>query len=226
MLVSEAITGINYALRGTDDDAPAWGSDASTYWLSVLNRKKDEFYRDATRNWSGIYSVESVGTISASTTPSYSLDESFIAPCGDGESSGIYVIKTSKRHDFTLIKPNERNTSNQEVFIAGLNPKTLYFSNEIKSTDTIVGGTLYVAGYYMPDNLTAAADELPFSDPQWAVLASAAEIAENDIVYEDKAGNLNAKANNLYAQMVAIEQRGTNGEPRKSKYKSLDIRGY
>ena len=43
MLVSEAIVGINYALRGTEDDAPLEGTEEYTYWLHLLNKKKNEW---------------------------------------------------------------------------------------------------------------------------------------------------------------------------------------
>jgi len=44
--VTTAISGINYALRGVDDEAPLDGTEEWDYWLSVLNRKKDELFRD------------------------------------------------------------------------------------------------------------------------------------------------------------------------------------
>ncbi len=44
-------------------------------------------------------------------------------------------------------------------------------------------------------------------------MAVASEIAFNDITYEDKASDLNAKANALYRQMVSDERKGTYNNP-------------
>jgi hypothetical protein len=211
MLVSEAIAKINYALRGLDDSAPESGSDEWNYWLSVLNTKKDELYKNAKLNLTDTFDVREVGTITASAAPEYTLDDDFIAP-----SDSIYCVDDDdRRTDFTLIAPKERNPRVREVFIAGVNPKTLYFTNEILSTDNIVGATLNVPGYYLPEDMTTASDDLPFSDPYWAVFATAAEIAFNDLVYEDKAPDLQTKANNLWEQLVSTNRTITYGNTRK-----------
>lgn len=227
MLLSEAISQISYILRGTDDDAPVSGTEEHTYWLSFLNRIKNGYFQDVVQTPSEAYSVESLGTITASATPSYNLDATFIAPSGDGDSSGVYVVTTSdQRINFTLIKPEQRSVERQEVYIAGTNPEKLYFSNEIEATDQIVGGELFVAGYYMPADLADDADVLPFSYPDWAVLATAAEIAYNDIVYEDRADGISARAEEAYRKMTNKKRRGTYGQPRRTPSLVSRIRGY
>jgi hypothetical protein len=211
MLVSDAMNRINYALRGLDDSAPTESSEEWTYWLSILNRKKDELYRDAKQNWSDIWAVNSPGTISANAAPSFDLDDTFIGP-----SDSIYCIDSDgHRTDFTLVPPQERNPLIRQVYVAGNNPKVLYFSNAITSTETIVGATLYVPGYYLPDDVTSNGEDLPFSDPDWVVIATAAEIAFNDLVYEDKAPDLQNKANQLWQQMTNTNRVNTFGNSRK-----------
>lgn len=213
MLASQFLTDVNYNLRGTDDDAPAFDSQEGTYWISILNRKKRELYEDVTKTWSNTFDgTRTVGTISADAEPSYDLDEDFIAP-----SDKVYVISsTGQRTDYELVKPNERPYRQRYAYIAGMDPQVLYFSNEIATGEQIIGGTLYVPGYYMPDDVTSATDTIPFLTPDWAVLAVAAEIAGNDIIYEDKEANLTAKANNLYSLMVKRNRRGTYSNPRVS----------
>jgi hypothetical protein len=71
MTLSEAISRINYALRGTDDDAPAASSDEFNYWLSLLNRKKDELYFDVGKQWAYIHKAAApneVGTVATAGT--------------------------------------------------------------------------------------------------------------------------------------------------------------
>lgn len=71
MTLGEGIKRINYSLRGTDDDFPASGTDEYTYWLSLVNQKKDELYEDVGRQWSFIYKAtapEEPGTVSTTGT--------------------------------------------------------------------------------------------------------------------------------------------------------------
>lgn len=222
MLVSEYITRLNYALRGIDDDAPISGSDEWNYWLSVLNRKKDELYEDVTKQWSVTYEARGLGTIAASAAPSFDLDDDFLAP-----SDSIYIVTNEGvRRDYVLIKPQEKNPHRQEAFIAGQEPQVIYFTKEILAGADIIGGTLYLPAYFMPDDFTDENDTVLLPDPNWGVLAAAAEIAGNDIVYEDKEANLTAKANNLYDLMVKKNRRGTFLNPRKAQTNVQRIRGF
>lgn len=223
MLVSEFVTAVNDALRGIDDDAPVTGSSEWNYWVRILNRKKNELYQDATKQWQETFVKDrSLGTISVSTTPSFELEEDFLAP-----SDYAYVVTTTGQVvEYPIVKAQERVRTCREVYLAGLDPLTLYFSNEIKTGESIVGGTLYMPGYYLPDDVSSANETLPFSDPYWAVLAVAAEVAGNDIVYEDKEANLTAKANNLYSLMAKKNRRGTYNNPRRSPYSTQRIRSY
>lgn len=220
MTLTDFYTRVNYTLRGTDDDAPAHGDEEAQYWLDTLNRKKDELYQDVTKNWSNTYEVRSIGTVAASATPSYSLPTDFLALSGDnsrsqGESTGVYIITTDdKRINIGVVPPEQRSPYYRTAFVAGFNPQKVYITTEITADEDIVGGTIYAPGYYMPDDVANEADVLPFLDPNWAVMAVASEIAFNDITYEDKAPDLNAKANNLYAQMVKRNRGVTYNNPR------------
>jgi hypothetical protein len=83
MTLTNAITAINYLLRGTDDSAPAASSEEFNYWLSTLNRKKDELYTDVGKQWSCIYkdeapnepgTVATTGTTTLTGTSTYFTD--------------------------------------------------------------------------------------------------------------------------------------------------------
>jgi hypothetical protein len=143
----------------------------------------------------------------------YSLNRTFLTP-----SDSVYVLSgTTKRYSSFKHAP-ERSEYVRNVFIAGVNPQTITFTDEIAATDSIVGGELVVPGYYMPAELTAETDLLPLSDPNWGVIAVAAEIAFGDITYEDRATALNDKANYLYKLMASKNRRGTYGNPRTTPY--------
>jgi len=150
-------------------------------------------------------------SIIATGVQEYSLHRSFILP-----SDQILITTTGDSDRYVdFLHPQERNTISQTVFIYDDQPKLLGFSAEIASTEDIVGGTLSVPGYYLPADMTATTDVLPFPNPNWGTMATAAEIAFNDIIYEDKADGINAKANALYAQMAQANRSGTWNNPRK-----------
>lgn len=222
MLVSAFISRVNFVLRGTDDDAPSEGNDEWVYWVDTLNRKKDELFYDVAKSWSSAYAETAVGTtVTASTAPSYNLSATFLQP-----SSSLYIIDLNgKRHDVKIVQPFEATTSTRTAYITGMNPQVLKFSDEIKATEEIVGGTIYVPGYYLPADVTANSGTVPLPDPNWGVLAVAAEIAFNDITYEDKAPDIQGKANALFSMMVARNRRGTYKNPRKSAYSVRRIPG-
>lgn len=159
--------------------------------------------------------------IIATGVQSYNLSRRFLIP-----SDMAYVTDTDDvRHYLTIIAPQERSTLTQQVYLSGETPECLTFTSTIESTDAMVGGVLTVPAYYSPVALDDDDDIVPLPLPQWGVMAVASEIAFADITFEDKAPDLQAKANALYAQMSARNRKGTYGNPRKSAYNVPKIRG-
>lgn len=212
MLVSEWLEYTNDALRGTDEDAPTLGTDEANLWLRTLNRKKSELYNNAKVLWDATWEVKSLGAISASATPSYNTNATLIAP-----SDYVYAVNSnSQKVYYDLVHPRNRPQTGRQFYLAGMNPQVLYCSNEIEATEDIVGGTLYLPGYYMPADIDVDTEdgtsEIPFPDPFYAVMAVASEIAFNDITFEDRAADLAGKAQVLYSQMVRNNRRNTSGK--------------
>jgi hypothetical protein len=212
---------VSYAFRALEDDAPGLGTPDWIYWTSILNLKKDELYRDVSKQFPETYQVLNLGTITASAAPSFDLDDNFLSA-----SDTAYVIDTAgTRYEFDIIKAQERDPNKQQVFISGLDPKTLYFTKAIAANAGYVGGTLFLPAYIMPDDVSATngSATIPLPNPYWGVYAVAGEVAANDLSYEDKAPDLNAKANNLFNMMVKQNIRGTFANPRKSRTNVIKI---
>lgn len=277
----------NYALRGTDDDVPSVGDGGEgDYWLSLFNRKKDELYYDAGKQWTFIYKNEApieVGTVATAGTTAltgtatkftdYRVGDKItvsgetirtiativsdtsltVTVAFSNTASGktftrdtiiasgvqtynvhrqlmsvsdrVYVLDTNGNKIFLdKIHPQENNYTTQSVHLSGGNPEVLTFTEDIESTDTMVGGALVIPGYYLPVDLTAATDTLPVPDPNWHCIAVASEIAFTDIVYEDRAEALNARANALWNTMLARNRRGSFDQPRKVPYEVKRVR--
>ena len=214
MLVSEFILEINDTLRSIEDDAPISGSEEYDYWLRTAVRLRRNLYRDVTKTWASTWQVLELGTVSASTAPSFDIDEEFL-----GASDSCYIITTDgQRHDYKIVKPKERNVNRQEVYIAGADPQSLFFSQPILADTNIVGGSLYLPGYFMPDPFVRDTDTVVVDDPDWLIVATAAKIAAGDLTYEDRTADLNAEANSLWLQMLKNNRRGTYNNPRKTPY--------
>lgn len=211
MLVSELITQINAAFRG-DEEEPTAGTAEYSLWLATANRKISEWARDPHQQWKSLFEIRAEDTIT--TAASYNLDTDLLEP-----SDRVHVVATdSQKHYFNIYPADERDRYNKGVYIAGANPQVLTFINTIAADDPIVGGTLYVPGYFLPSNLTDAAETVPVDDPYWLVYSTASELAFNDVSHEEKYVDLNVKANNLYQMMITANNKGTSGNPRTARY--------
>jgi hypothetical protein len=208
MITSDLFIQVNGAYRGTDDDAPTSGSTDHELWLATANRKIAEYARDGKQSREALFEVRNVGTVVAADQV-YDLAE-IVLPA----DSVIVTTVAGNDIEFTIVKPQERDRFSNAVYISGMNPQTLTFYDEIDADSEIVGGTIKVAGYWLPDDLDDDADVVPVDDPYWLVYAVAAELAFNDLTYENKYPDLVAKANNLYRQMNSNNRRGTSGNPR------------
>lgn len=132
-----------------------------------------------------------------------------------GASDQVYITTTdpTKRY-YDIVQPQERPRFARRVYISGENPQTITFSTDIESDEDIVGKVLTVPGYYGVPEMTDADETVPVPDPEWLALATAADIAFNDIIYEDRSEGLNIRANNRYSMMVRKNRRGQAGHSR------------
>lgn len=203
MLVSTLFDRINSALRGIDDEVPTEGGVEATYWLGIINRKKDEWAFDPFENWSSLFEERVLTDPIVSGTQEYDLDADFLKP-----SDEIEVLVGDQVHKFSVIEPQLRDSVSGAVYIVG---KKLHFVDDIDHLD---GGTITVPGFYLPADLDAFTDVVPVDDPNWLALAVAAEIAFADVTYEDKMSDLTGMANNLYTRMKAANKKGTITTPR------------
>ena len=235
MNVQTFLKRVNYALRGTDDDVPTATDDDGKYWIETFNRKKDEMYDDTTKNWRSAFDDDTDGkakitggTIAAAARPSFNLPESFLAPA----ESAIVVDTDGQYHYFDVVEPAEADRRVQSVYISGQNPQKLKFSAEIEADSVLVGGTLYLPGYYRPDDLDPedpAFDEetaiIPVDDANWGVMATAAQVAFNDITYEEKFDDLEGQAGILWKNMVKANRKRGRKNPKTTPYAVKRIRG-
>ena len=138
-------------------------------------------------------------TIIASAVQAYSLNRKLIAPASE-------VLVTTSTQDVPLQYTKPQSKNDGDVYISGRNPRLVTFYNDIESTSQLVGGTLKIAGYYLPDELVNQTDLVSVDDANWLVYATAAELARNDPAKDDQFGNLVGMANDLYRKMIAANR--------------------
>lgn len=153
-------------------------------------------------------------TIIVTGVQSYSVHRNLLNP-----SDQAIVTTSTQDIKYMIGKPQERSRYDNEVYLSGRQPQLLTFYDTISATlnTQLIGATLKLPGYYIPNDLTASTDVIPVDDEYWLVYAVASELAANNLTYSDKAPDLNAKANNLYSGMVALNRRGTNNYPRQAR---------
>lgn len=147
-------------------------------------------------------------TIIKSGVQTYNLHRQFYQP-----SDGVFAVSTQD-YEYSFSNPQERDRFTLNTYISGLNPKQITFTDTIASTDVIVGSQLQVPAYFLPEDLANDTDLIPVDDPYWLVYAVSSELSFNDLTYESKYADLNAKANNLYSMMSIANRNGTNKYPR------------
>ncbi len=229
MRIDKFLTQVNYALSGVDGDAaPDPSDDVGRYWIDTLNRKKDEVYDDTTKNWRSAYQEGvSLGTF----TPALGrvvlpLPDEFISPASD-----VTVVDTNGQyHYYDIIDPSEADRRVQAAYISGSNPEILTFTADVKTGDALIGGTVYMAGYFRPDDIDpdsvgVEAQYVPVDDPNWAVMSVAAQVAFNDITYEEKFDDLNGQASILWKNMVKKNRKRGRKNPKVTPTLVRRIRG-
>ena len=82
--------------------------------------------------------------------------------------------------------------------------RTLLFAREFKPGDAEFGGTIVAPVYQYADTMSNPTDTVPVDDPNWLVLASAAQAASASLIKAGQYANIVGEANSL---MDAMKQR-------------------
>lgn len=189
----------NVLLTATGENSTAVSGDDD--WLKVLslgNLAIDEWSNET--DWVSLYSIVSIGTVSA--TASFDLDDT-IRKLSNQEGDFVRINHTdgTSYTDYTVVAPNKLKLYDTTARVCARIGVQLVFNKAFVSTDPQFGGTINVPGYLFPDHLVADSDEVPVDDPNWLVMATAAEWARNDLTLAQNYPLILAKANELMASM-------------------------
>lgn len=197
---------IHWAYKG-NERYPTSGNKYNRY-IGIINRKIREWATDPNTSWASLWEDRTFGSVSAGTQ-AYDLDDDVM-----GLSDKVYVDRTDgSTVEFPVIKPDERNSYSNAVYMTGNSPRVLNFNNTIDTDSDLVGGDIRAAVYIMPEELANDADQVIIDSPEWLVYAVAAELSRNDPAKDDQFANLLGMANDFYDKMVTANETNPPGNP-------------
>lgn len=211
MLASEFVTAVYLK---AERKIPTFLSGSSK-WNTILaigNSKIDAWMTEPDANWDSLYdSIYPIGTVSATNT--FELDDEvrILSP-----APGDYVIITHtdgtiSEYETVKAKDLKRYATGNYCAKVGRN---LVFSRAFTTSDTESGGTITAPVYRYAEHLINDNDEVPVDDPNWLVLATAAEYNRGDIVKQNQYPNIINEANALMEAMKISNEAQVEDAPR------------
>lgn len=198
MLVSTLIPAIYLKATG-EVYSGTEGDDDWVKALAITNRYIDAWMAEPGVDWDSTYAITDCGTVTATDT--FALDATIYRVSNDAgdpvvirHTDGVTLTK------YPLVSGNQlgRYTSGNYVSRYGSNLK---FNAAFTATSPQFGGTIEVPGYVKPAYLTTGSDTVPVDDPNWLILASAAEWTRTDLTQAQNYPILVGEANNAMAAM-------------------------
>jgi hypothetical protein len=214
---------------------PTPGQAKYMVMLMVANRLKNNWARDSKVHWDSLFVQRTYGPIIASQQ-AYDLDSDVFYL-----SDFVYVLRTDGNTDrFQVVHPESRNKQFSPVgqigsdngdpitYLTGSNQGgdsnlTLNFQTPFSEMPGDVGGTIQVGCYAQPDDMLSPGDTVPVNDPEWLVMALAAEMARNDPSKQDQYPDILAQATDLYGKMVLDNQGNSYQQPSGPAYVMQNI---
>lgn len=147
--------------------------------------------------WDSLYSLETIGTVSATDT--FDLPDE-IAYISKSEDDPIRVTNGTSTTTYKLVKPNQLYRYKDAQVCAQIG-RTLKFATAFTSTSSTLGYDIQVPAILAVDEITSGTDETQVDDPMWMVYMMAAEFDRNDIIKVNQYDNLLALADQSMQRM-------------------------
>jgi hypothetical protein len=191
--------------KGKQSKVPALGTDK---WLSAvitLQAKLREFATDPYHEWDSLHQDVNGGTVAVNNS-TYDLDETIQRP-----SDKLVVTKNGQVTRISFIKLTQRwlpqYMGTGWAYLHGDAPQQVTVNANILAGDGLVGGTLTIPAYILPEILGSGPANVQPSDTilvdniDWLVHAVAAEIARNDPAKRAQYPNLQGLSNTFWKKM-------------------------
>lgn len=182
--------------------APAEGTSKYEAFLDIADSMSKMWASEPSVEWDSLYSLETIGTVSATDTFDLPDEVNYISK---SEDDPIRVGTTA----YKLVKPNQLYKYQDSNVCAQIG-RTLKFAKAFTSDSAHIGESIQVPSILYTEDLTSGTDEIQVDDPMWLVYMMAAEFARNDSVKQDQYDNLLALANQCMERMIAANSGSLN----------------
>lgn len=155
---------------------PAAGTTKYNALLAIVDSMQQLWSSEPDIEWSSLYSLVTIGTVSATDT--FDLDDSISSI---SKREGDFVLLTNGTNTTTvkLVAPNQLY-ENRYVYACAQIGQTLKFSKAFLSTDSVFGYNINVPSILFPDDIVIGTNTVQVDDPMWLAYMTAADFIKSD----------------------------------------------
>ena len=170
----------------------------TTKWLRIVaqgNFFLQQFARERGIDWSYYYDpAYSFGTVTANQ--SFEVPEE-VAKVSQQEGDFVRITHTDGNYtDYSIVSHDRLKDYPSGNYCARVG-SDLRFNVAFSATSPQLGGTIGVPVYLYPDTFSADGEDINHPDPNWLVLAVAADRVKNDVTRKDLRADLVGQANEI-----------------------------
>jgi hypothetical protein len=179
--------------------APAEGTSKYEALLDIADSMQKLWASEPGIEWDSLYTLETIGTISATDTFDLPDEINYISK---SEDDPIRVTNGTSTTTYKLVKPNQLYKYNGANVCAQIG-RTLKFSSAFTSSSSTLGYNIQVPAILYTEDITSGTDEIQVDDPMWLAYMMAAEFSRNDAVKQNQYDNLLGLADQCMQRMIS-----------------------
>jgi hypothetical protein len=188
---------------------PASGTSKYEALLDIADSMQKMWASEPATEWDSLYSLETIGTVSATDTFDLPDEVNYISK---SEDDPIRITNGTSTTTYKLVKPNQLYKFQGSNVCAQIG-RTLKFSTAFTSSSSVLGYDITVPSILYTDDITTGTDEIQVTDPMWLAYMMAADFCRNDVVKQNQYDNLLALADQCMQKMIADNSGSLNEIP-------------
>lgn len=206
MVVSDFVPAV--ILRAEGKTSTSVSGD--TKWMKVLgiaNLQILNWQDEPDVDWGSLYNrALAIGTVTATDTFALDLDTLRTISSTFGDPVRITWTNTNgttSYTDYDIINYDALKEYPDGNYCAQIG-SNLVFNQPFLTTAAEFGGTITVPALLYADSIAADGDTIPVDNPNWLVVATAAEYIRTDVTRQNQYPNLAAEANSIMERMKDV----------------------
>jgi len=209
MTITEAVADVY--LRATGKTTTLTTGTKFNKIIGLLNHYQKKWSRESGIDWNSLYNAGlSIGTVTATDT--FGLDTNAIRKISDREGDCVRIVWSDGvgytdylvvPHDYLKDYYYGPNKENSTGFVCTQIGKDLVFNHTFTTLDPQYAGEIFVPSYTFADPIvsTAMDEDVQVDDPDWLVVACAAEYVRTDLTRQSQHPFLIQEANAIMERM-------------------------